>query len=345
MEYDAAVRRGTKLFRTTTPDYAGAFQSTAQPLLIIAADPPKFTMLAANAAHTAAFHTTSEALIGHGVFEVFSDNLSPEATQFVEAVRASLNAVIETGTHHRMEERALAINGPNGRDVRYWTAAHTPVFNAQGDVVQIVSAVQDITGEVRERRGEEMRQLLVRELDHRGRNMLTIMQTFVRLTQANSVDDFRSALEGRVAALARAQNVLASGQWEHGQIRDLVRAKVSTMAEKERVDVSGPDLTLTAEAVQSLSMVLHELATNARKYGALATPHGRISISWRRQGEQIELVWDEQGAEALESPGRSGFGSRLIDRLLKQLGGRSEFEWRPTGVAVRLVWNLESAPP
>jgi two-component sensor histidine kinase len=247
---------------------------------------------------------------------------------------------METCAPHRMEERALSIDGSAGREVRYWTATHTPVFDAAGAVVQIVSAVQDITGEVRERRREEMRQLLVRELDHRARNTLAIMQTFVRLTDADTVADYRASLEGRVAALARAQNVLASGQWESGRITDLVQAKIASMAERERVEVSGPDLVLTAERVQSLSMVLHELATNARKYGALATPDGTLRITWRRDTERVAFVWEERGAKDVKPPRRSGFGSRLIDRLLKQMGGCAQFEWRPSGVLVQLDWPL-----
>jgi two-component sensor histidine kinase len=220
-----------------------------------------------------------------------------------------------------------------GTAERYWSAVNSPMFDASGAITHIVSAVQDVTGEVMERRSEEARSLLMREVDHRARNALAIVQSIVRLTTAATLEDYRDVLDGRVAALARAQGSLAARRWEGAWLSEVVEAELSSLAEPGQYAVEGPRVLVAAEQVQSVSMVIHELATNARKYGSLSTPGGRLTVSWRDEpGRRLRITWSEQTEAPITPPQRQGFGSHLISQLARQLAGEVVYDWRPTGV-------------
>ena len=328
--------------RNLPPDFRAVFDASPQPLLLIEADAPKFTMLAVNTAHAMAFATTPEALTGWGVLEVFGPAPEPEAAEFRDAIQASFDAVLATRAPHQMSVRPYAVQTADGATVeRYWSAINSPMLAADGTVTHIVSAVQDVTGEVMERRSEEARTLLMREVDHRARNALTIVQSIVRLTTATSLDDFRDVLDGRVAALARAQTSLAARRWEGAWLSEVVEAELASLAEPDRYQLAGPQVLLPAEHVQAVSMVLHELATNACKYGSLSTPDGTLCVSWpaRREGF-LRISWVEGGVTGLKPPKKQGFGSHLIAQLARQLGGEVCYDWQPTGLSAEFKLKL-----
>jgi two-component sensor histidine kinase len=256
-------------------------------------------MLAVNAAHAQAFATTPQALTGRGVLEVFGPSPEPEAAEFRDAIQASLESVLATRAAHQMAVRPYAVQAADGATVeRYWSAMNSPMLGPDGTVTHIVSAVQDVTGEVLERRSEEARLLLMREVDHRARNALTIVQSIVRLTTARSLDDFRDVLDGRVAALARAQTSLAARRWEGAWLADVIEAELGSLTEPDRYRLAGPQVLVPAEQVQAVSMVVHELATNACKYGSLSAPNGTLEVSWPPQSEGLVRVsWVEGGLE------------------------------------------------
>lgn len=189
------------------------------------------------------------------------------------------------------------------------------------------------------KQAEETRDLLMREVDHRARNALAMVQSIVRLTDATDPVRFREEVTGRVDAMARAQGTLSRSNWEGGVLGDLVREELSTYAPEQQFVLQGPNLSLAADQVQPLSMILHEMATNAVKHGALSTATGKVEVSWSRDALKAELTWREIGGPAVGRPTRTGFGSRLIERLTRQLGGAAELEWRPEGLLARLVWN------
>ncbi len=324
-------------------DFRAVFDASPRPLLLIAADPPKYTMLAVNAAHAAAFGTTPDGLEGWGVFEVFPADPAPDVAAFVEAVRASLDAVMASKGPDNMAVRAYAVQTADGEpDERYWSATNSPVLGPDGEVTHIVSAVQDVTGEVMERRSEDARKLLMREVDHRARNALTVVQSFVRLTTAASLEDFRRVVDGRVEALARAQTSLAARRWEGASLRDVVEGELASMSQPGKYSLSGPQVLLQADDVQAMSMVIHELATNASKYGALSTEGGTLAVTWAEApAGGLSLVWSEEGGPAIEAPTREGFGSRLISQLTRQLGGDIAYAWRPEGLRAELTLPLD----
>jgi two-component sensor histidine kinase len=314
------------------------FDASPRPLLLMAADQPRFTMLAVNPAHASAFATTPDALLGWGVLEVFGADPAPEAAEFADAIRTSLERVLATREPDQMAIRAYAVQIEDGPPVeRYWSATNVPIFGPDGVVIHILSGVQDVTGEVLERRSETARSLLMREVDHRARNALTVVQSFVRLTTAGSLEEFREVLSGRIEALARAQTSLAARRWEGASLRDVIDAELAALAEPGRYALSGPHLMLPAHQVQSVSMIIHELATNAAKYGSLSAPGGKLAVSWSAGAEgRVRILWSEESALAVVEPVRQGFGSRLIGDLARQFGGAARFDWRPHGLTAEL---------
>ena len=323
---------------TGLADFRAVFEASPRPLLLMAADRPRFTMLAVNAAHARAFATTPQGLEGHGVFEVFPAEPTETAIAFIEAIRVSLERVVATGAVDQMPIRLYAVaTADGGTSDRYWSATNSPIRGSDGSVTHIVSAVQDVTGEVKERRSEDARRLLMREVDHRARNALTVVQSLVKLTQAGDLEEFKSVVLGRIEALARAQTSLARRKWEGALLHQVVSDELTALTAADKFEISGPQVTLPAEQVQAMSMALHELATNASKYGAFKTEAGRVSVSWTTQGEGLVLVWTELGGPPVEPPTKLGFGSRLLESLAQQLGGTVERQWRREGLRAELT--------
>ncbi|HZZ87933.1 MAG TPA: HWE histidine kinase domain-containing protein [Caulobacteraceae bacterium] len=318
----------------TDGEFRRVFEASPRPLLLIRADPPRYTMLAVNGAHARAFNTTPDALVGHGVLEVFGQNPAPEVAAFVAAIRASFEAVLGLRQPHRMEVRSHAIAGADGRlDERYWTATNVPIFRAdEGPVARILSAVEDVTGEVLERRSEELRELMARENEHRTRNTLMLVQSLVRLTTGSSVETFREVLDGRIAALARAQTSLATRRWVGASVGEVIETELSLLIESHRYSLAGPTVILTPEKALALGMITHELATNAAKYGSLSTRGGELAIDWDAANAELQLRWVETGDRAIAAPKRPGFGTKLIGQLVEQHGGSASFEWPPSGL-------------
>jgi two-component sensor histidine kinase len=175
--------------------------------------------------------------------------------------------------------------------------------------------------------------LLAREVDHRAKNILATVQAIARRTQADSVPAYVEVLTGRILALSRAHTLLAEGQMVGAYLRRLVEQELAAYGGGEsRVTISGFRLALGPEAAQPLAMSIHELATNAAKYGALSVPGGRLAIEWSWTSDGgLALRWTETGGPAVRKPSRQGFGSELIDVLTRQLGGEANFEWRVEG--------------
>lgn len=190
---------------------------------------------------------------------------------------------------------------------------------------------------------EEARQLLAREVDHRAKNALAVVQALVSLTTASSTEDFIEAVTGRVSALARAHSLLAENRWKGAALQQIVGDETGAYARTNQVECDGPDVTLMPNAVQPISLVLHELATNAVKYGSLSREGGRVMISWRVKNDgRLELRWLESGGPTVVEPSKSGFGSTLIQTVAaRQLGGRVNISWHPDGV--RVSANLPSS--
>ena len=185
------------------------------------------------------------------------------------------------------------------------------------------------------------RDLLQREVDHRARNMLSVVQSIIQLTRAGSLAAYKDLVLGRISALARAHGSLAQRHWEGGPLGAVVELELAALGKDQAHRISGPEIILTPEKVQPFSMILHELGTNACKYGALGVEAGQVSVDWALTPEGgVRLVWQERGGPPVHAPTRRGFGSRLIHDLARQLGGEARFHWETAGLRVEILSPL-----
>jgi PAS domain S-box-containing protein len=210
-------------------------------------------------------------------------------------------------------------------------------FVAPGRLAGVIMDVTDL------KRQEEERLLLAREVDHRSKNLLAVVQAMVSLTRAESVEGLRAALSQRILSLSKTHTLLARNRWAGSTVREVAENELRVHGDAVRL--VGEEVALRAEAVQPLAMALHELATNALKYGALSVPGGVVVLDWRRGAETLELVWTESGGPAATPPSAQGFGSRMIARVLAQLGGRIDSEWCPEGLRATIAMPLDRITP
>ena len=225
------------------------------------------------------------------------------------------------------------------KDGSFYPVAFTasPIHDDTATVIGTVIEARDIS---EDKRHEETRKLLMHEVDHRARNVLSIVQSLTRLTRAEDLATYKEVLAGRIGALARAQTSLASRRWEEGRLEDVVRDELETLCPKDSVDMQGPEIRLSPEQVQPISMLLHELATNANKYGACSRGGGRISVSWTLDERRVTILWRESGGPPVVAPTREGFGSSLKASVVRQLNGVINRRWEPAGLVVEVAFPL-----
>jgi PAS domain S-box-containing protein len=205
-----------------------------------------------------------------------------------------------------------------------------------------------IMRDISARRADEARRaLLAREVDHRAKNVLAVIQAVLRLTRADEPRAYAAAVSARVAALARAHSLLAECGWSGADLRAVALREVSPYAPVRRDDtaltIDGPPVMLAPAMVQPFSMVLHELATNAVQHGALSAADGRVTVQWVVGGDRLlTLRWSEAGGPPVPSaPDRRGFGTKLIEATVRgQLSGTVEFHWSATGLVVEITVPL-----
>ncbi|WP_424140499.1 sensor histidine kinase [Roseomonas chloroacetimidivorans] len=260
-------------------------------------------------------------------------------------VREAVRRVLERKTDDfEAEFRAV---WPDGT-VRWLRSVGRATADADGSVREIAGVSMDVTEQVE---GARRRETLAREVDHRARNALAVVQSILRLTPADEAKAFAAAVEGRVGALARAHSLLADDGWSGADLRAVVERElaVHTVASGTvaALSLDGPQVHLSPAAVQPLTMVLHELATNAARHGALSNPGGTVEVTWRvgrRAGEDglLRLRWAEQGGPPIPGPPtRRGFGSRFMDSTIRgQLGGVVERSWAPSGLVCEITLPL-----
>jgi PAS domain S-box-containing protein len=216
--------------------------------------------------------------------------------------------------------------------VRWVEAKGRAVFDADGKCVRVIGTALDIT----KRKQQEDRQLLLaREVDHRARNALAVVQSIVRLTRAGDQQTYVRAIEGRIHALAQAHTLLSESRWQGADLSRIVGEELAPYKATggPRVAVSGPSVILSPEKAQNIALAVHELATNSAKYGALSAPAGMLEVNWETVGGVLTLRWQEAGGPPVRAPSSQGFGTRIMNASIKhQIGGNVVWEWRPTGL-------------
>ncbi|WP_207538801.1 HWE histidine kinase domain-containing protein [Sabulicella rubraurantiaca] len=253
----------------------------------------------------------------------------------------------------RRKRRAIQVEGRVMRPDRKltWVRASASVIleRGTGRPLRILTILQDIT---ERRQAEEARALLAGEVDHRAKNALAVVLAAVRLTPKTEVEAYARAIEGRVAALARTHALLADARWTGADLQALVEGELAPFlapsgGPQPRARLSGPPLVVAAEAAQTISLLLHELATNATKYGALSVPGGTVEVSWERDDAAglLCLRWTERNGPPAEAPKRQGFGTRVINRLVEaQRDGSVERHWAADGFSCVVTMGFGSAP-
>jgi two-component sensor histidine kinase len=197
-------------------------------------------------------------------------------------------------------------------------------------------------------RGETLHGLLVEELNHRVKNTLAILQSIATQTFRSASKTEREKFEGRLGALAEAHNLLSKEKWQGSELQDVVGRVLQpySLNSPERVRMSGPRIPLSPRLAVVLSMIIHEIATNAAKYGALSSDNGTVRLDWETLTEngkpKLRLVWAEAGGPPVTAPVQRGFGSRLIERSARdQLGGEATVDFLPRGVVYTVICALE----
>jgi len=277
----------------------------------------------------------AERLFGWSAAEVLGrraaklDWLDPANGAAVEAV---LGQMVEGHELRRVETLRANDKGGTLLDCECYCSA---LF--EGD--RLVSVSVQILDVTERKRAEATQRLLIGELNHRVKNTLASVQAIATQTLRHSAgpSDFAPTFIGRIHALARAHSLLSATTWQGARLRELIEGQLQLgTIDPQRLSFAGPEIELSPEPALHLALVLHELGTNANKYGALSNEAGRVRLEWRLRGAMLELEWAETGGPAVTAPGRRGFGTALIERSLKAEGGSAVAVFAAEG----LRWTL-----
>ena len=221
--------------------------------------------------------------------------------------------------------------------VRTLLSTKSPLRDADGKIIGTIGVSTDITErEIRARHVE----FIMRELSHRSKNLLAIIQSVARqsILQSSSLEDFERHFTGRLTSLASLHDLLVQEEWRGASLRAIAQTQIGPFA-GERAALDGPELLVKPDIAQVMSMIFHELSTNASKYGALSNAEGTITVAWRVAGALLSLRWQEAGGPAVRPPARKGFGTLVLERIALQIPhAKIAYEFRPEGV----VWSLDA---
>jgi PAS domain S-box-containing protein len=273
-------------------------------------------------------------------------------TAFVEALPPScakqVSPLVDQAYRGKRMTCEAAISGPN-----HYSIVYEPERDAEGEIVGVVVVVFDIT---ERKRTEEQIRLLLSEVNHRSKNMLSVVSAIARQTKAPSREEFVQRFSDRLQALAASHDLLAKSQWQSIAVSDLLAAQLAHFADLlgRRIVFDGPPLEFSVAGAQCIGMVVHELATNAAKHGSLSNQSGRVAITWQiltqPAGQRFSMSWIERQGPPVEPPQSRGYGSTVIKTMAElSLDAEVQLEFASTG----LVWHLEcpasnifeSAPP
>ena len=267
----------------------------------------------------------------------YEDLLEAVLPEDRDRMQEAVRTCVEMGSDYDIEYR---VRGPRG-EVRWVQIRGQTYYSADGRPLSMAGISLDVTDR---KRTEEHRALLADELNHRVKNSMATMQSIAHQTlrNATSLEDAHKTLDARLQSLSLAHDVLTRVSWVGAPLADVVEAALQAFrgGAEQRFHIAGPEVWLSPRLTLALSMALHELATNAVKYGALSTDRGRIALNWGVDGDlpaRLRLRWEETGGPPVVAPSRKGFGSRLIERALAaEVGGTAAIDYAREGVVFRL---------
>jgi PAS domain S-box-containing protein len=287
----------------------------------------------------------AENLFGYSAEDIIGINKSILVPKELMPVFKAQRAQILKGEVVRGETQYLKKNSTKV-DVE---SVDAPIKNARGAITGYSTTIRDISERTAAR---DHRLLLMRELAHRTKNQLAVIQSIAKQTRRNAttVDSFVSAFNGRIQGLSASHDILSKQQWHAIPLNELVTSQISVLTDQldRSVKITGPEVALSAVHAEALGLALHELTTNSIKYGALSKNTGRVAITWmiihQDSSPHILFEWQEsQGPKIRKIPTREGFGSKVLNRIAAiSLGGKSQNEFRPEGFYWSVKWQLKT---
>lgn len=285
-----------------------------------------------NAGATRIFGYTPEEMIGQSILRLIPPELQDEEVKIL--------ARLSRG--ERVEHFDTVRIAKDGRRLNI-SLAISPIVDGSGRILGASKVARDIT---QRKEDEALQRLLFDELNHRVKNTLATVQAIASqsLRRSSRPAEFVASFRGRVQALARAHDLLVHARMRGSAVSDIIRDQVLFGAsDPGRIEVAGPAVVLDAKSAVQLALVLHELSTNARKYGALHAEAGHLSITWKVEAHptpQLSLLWQESGVANLSAPENRGFGTTLIERSLDGQGGSARIEYAPEGLTCAITLPL-----
>jgi len=272
------------------------------------------------------FGYTAEEAIGQPITIVIPEDRHDEERQILTRIRRGERIERYETLRRRKHGSLIAVS-----------LTVSPVRDAEGKIVGASKIARDIT---EQRRSQEQIATLAREAEHRSKNLLATVQAAVHLSQSETPEGLKRAIEGRIQALANVHSLFVKSRWIGAELSTIAKQELTPYMQKNetRVSIEGPEVLLEPNTAQAIAVTLHELATNAAKYGALSATEGQIEVKWSHTADgRLILRWTETGGPPVKTPTHEGFGGRVIKGMIEQLKGRTRFDWRPEGLVCEII--------
>lgn len=303
-----------------------AVERTRMPMVVSDARQPDCPIILANQAFLNETGYPPEEVIGRNCRFLQGPDSDPKAiAQIRDAVAAAERITVELLNYRK-------------DGTPFWNQLHiNPIFDDDGKLTYFFASQLDVTDRRRTHELERQERLLLREIEHRAKNALALVQGIVRMSRAASVEEFSERVQGRVDALAKAHTVLSEARWQDVSLERLIRAEVEPFGSL-RVRAAGPPVDVAADQVQPLALVLHEIVANAAHHGALSNDTGTLAIEWHSEPGSTLIELHESGGPPPASQRPRSFGTMMIETIMqRQLRGGVAFDWHPAGLRSRLT--------
>jgi PAS domain S-box-containing protein len=272
------------------------------------------------------FGYTAEEVIGQPITIVIPENRHNEEREILTRIRRGERINHFETVRQRKEGSLIAVS-----------LTVSPVKNAAGKIIGASKIARDIT---EQKRNQERIAALAHEAEHRSKNLIATVQAAVNLSHSDTPEGLKKAIEGRIRALANAHFLFVESRWIGADLSVIAAQELAPYSEgnERRVLIHGAPILLAPAAAQAVAMILHELATNAVKYGSLSDSEGRLDLNWFQGADGLlTLSWKETGGPIVQPPSRRGFGSRIIEHSAGQLQGKTQFDWRAEGLICEIT--------
>lgn len=298
-----------------------AVERTRMPMIVTDPRQPDNPIVMANTAFLKGMGYTVDEVIGRNCRFLQGKDTDPLA---IDKIRQAI-----------ADEQTLTIELLNYRKdgSTFWNELYlSPVHNDDGKLIYFFASQLDVSERHQMYELQANERAMLREIEHRAKNALALVQGIVRLSAADTVAEFAARVQGRVDALSKAHTVLAEAQWRDVPLDRLIRAEVDPFG-STRVRLDGPPVAISPQQVQPLALVLHEVIANAVHHGALSTPNGRLSIKWTPADGWTQIEVHEAGGPAPTNDRAPGFGMKIMDAIIRrQLRGSVFYDWQPDGL-------------